>query len=175
MQSYLIAENNHPEVVKLLLTDDRVDPYMGLERSYFKGSIDVLEILLSDHLLNTTDKNRAIRYLARYSGNKALSILRTLLSDPNVDPSIDDNAAIKDAATDGNVGVVRLLLESSKVDPSAGDNHALKWAAYNGHTEVVRLLLESGQVDPTAGNNFALRMAQKKGYTDIVRLLEEYI
>ena len=41
---------------------------------------------------------------------------------PGVDPSVDDNFAIRSASKNGRLEVVSLLLKDKRVDPSARDN-----------------------------------------------------
>jgi ankyrin repeat protein len=88
-----------------------------------------------------------------------------------VDPSAQDNCAIKWAARNGHTDVVRLLLGDSRVEPSANYNLAIRQAAQNGHTEVVELLLGDSRVDPSAQDNLAIQMAAYEGHTEVVRLL----
>jgi hypothetical protein len=113
------SENGHVEVVRLLLTDPRVDP--------------------------SAQNNYAI---CGASENGYLKVVRLLVTDPRVDPSTLDNYAIRFASQNGHAGVVRLLLTDPRVDPSARDNEAMRWASKNGHVEVVRLLLTDPRVDP---------------------------
>jgi ankyrin repeat protein len=55
----------------------------------------------------------------------------------DVDPSADNNWAIRLASCNGHVEVVRLLLNDNRVNPSELDNYAIRWASHNGHVEVV--------------------------------------
>ena len=88
--------------------------------------------------------------------NGNINIVKQLLS--QVDPSANDNEAIKWAARMGRQDVVKLLLKDSRVDPSARDNYAIRWAAQNGHKEVVELLEEHGyKID----NVCYLKLAEK--------------
>jgi surface antigen len=66
-----------------------------------------------------------------------------------VNPSADDNAAIRWAAANGRVTVVQRLLQDKRVDPSAKDNWASFRAAANGHVYVVNCLLRDLRVDPS--------------------------
>ncbi len=94
-----------------------------------------------------------------------------------IDPSADDNEAIKVASTHGYLSVVKLLLDlpvERGVDPSADNNDAIRFASENGHTSVVKLLLnlpiERG-VDPSANDNSAIQFASENGHTSVVKLL----
>ena len=92
----------------------------------------------------------------------------------SVDPSVDNNHAIKSASLFGQLEVVRLLLEDPRVDPNECHlNSPLELACDHGHIEIVRLLLTDSRVDPSVGNNFPIQTASHFGYVEIVRLLLE--
>ena len=81
--------NGHPDVVRLLLNDSRVD-------------------------LSAQD-NEAIIWA---SGNITCSdLVSLLLEDPRVDPSAQDNLAIFQAFVFGHFDIVRLLLRDHRIDP----------------------------------------------------------
>ena len=68
------SQNGHLEIVRLLLTDSRIDP--------------------------SADDNYTIR---EASHNGHLEVVRLLLADPRVDPSADDNFAIREAGEYGHL------------------------------------------------------------------------
>ena len=71
-------------------------------------------------------------------------IIKLLLlrdSRATVDPSANDNYAIRLASQNGHVETVKLLLEDNRVDPSANNNYSIKEASRNGHMEIVKLLI----------------------------------
>jgi hypothetical protein len=76
-----------------------------------------------------------------------LAIVERLLEDDRVDPSADDNYAVRLAAQNGHLAVVERLLQDERVDPSADNNDAVRMAARNGHLAVVDRLLEDDRVD----------------------------
>ncbi len=90
-----------------------------------------------------------------------------------VDPSANDNEAIRWASMDGHTSVVKLLLEDPRVDPSADDNQAIRWASADGYTDIVKLLLEDPRVDPSAHGDDAIRRASEQGHTSVIKLLLE--
>jgi ankyrin repeat protein len=100
-----------------------------------------------------------------------VDVVRVLLSDARIDPTVDENYAIRIAADRGHVDVVRVLLSDPRVDPAAEHNHAIGFAAFNGHCDVVRVLLSDSRIDPGADDNFAIRYAALSGHVDIVRIL----
>ena len=78
-----------------------------------------------------------------------------------VDPSVDDNFAIRFASENGHTPIVKLLLEDPRADPSVKDNYAIRWASAFEHTSTVKMLLKDSRVDPSArhGLIWAIRWA----------------
>ena len=74
--------------------------------------------------------------------NGYANLLKILLKNDHIDPTMDNNYAIRAASAYGNYEVVKLLLADSRVDPTADDNYAIKRATINGYMTVVRSLLE---------------------------------
>src|SRR5690606_36616559 len=62
---------------------------------------------------------KTLRYASR-EGN--LEVVQELLKDIRVDPSAEDNFAIRGASSYGHLEVVRELLKDKRVDPSALNN-----------------------------------------------------
>jgi hypothetical protein len=98
-----------------------------------------------------------------------------LLQEGNrLNPSVDNNLAIRCASENGNLAVVNRLLQDERVDPSANNNWAIRWASQNGHLAVVDRLLQDTRVDPSACNNCAIRWASEYGNLAVVdRLLQD--
>ena len=71
-----------------------------------------------------------------------------LLRDGRVDPSAENNDAIRLASERGHRDVVELLLGDDRVDPSAENNSAIRFASRRGHSEVMMLLLKDKRVNP---------------------------
>ena len=91
-----------------------------------------------------------------------------------LDPSADDNCAVKVAACCGHLAVVERLLQDERFDPSADNNGAVREASQNGHVEIVDRLLQDVRVDPSADDNAAIRWAVESGHLAVVdRLLQD--
>jgi ankyrin repeat protein len=103
---------SYHEIVRLLLTDQRVNP--------------------------AANDNYSIKWAAR---NGHLDIVRLLLADQRVNPAVEGNEAIRKASRNGHLDIVRLLLADQRVNPAEIDNYAIKYAARNKHTQIVQLLL----------------------------------
>eukprot|EP01102_Stenamoeba_stenopodia_P000734 TRINITY_DN10680_c0_g1_i1.p1 TRINITY_DN10680_c0_g1~~TRINITY_DN10680_c0_g1_i1.p1 ORF type:complete len:391 (+),score=99.68 TRINITY_DN10680_c0_g1_i1:180-1352(+) len=98
-----------------------------------------------------------------------IAIVSLLLN--SVDPSYDDNRALRYAAKYNQPAIVDLLMQDKRVDPSDCNHFALLWAVEEGYTEVVRLLLRDNQINAAVYDNFAIREAAERGFDEIVRLL----
>ena len=109
-----------------------------------------------------------IKYInAKYNG---LNNIKWLLNQ-GIDPSANDNRAIRSASSNGHTDAVKLLLADPRVDPAADNNEAIRAASRHGHAEIVKILLDDPRVDPSANNNDAIRVASENGHTEIVKLL----
>src|SRR3989304_1464205 len=75
-----------------------------------------------------------------------IEIVKLLLQYPIVDPSDENNRAIRLASRNGHVEVVKLLLQDPRVDPSDKNNYAIRYASENGDVEIVKLLLQDHRV-----------------------------
>ena len=93
------------------------------------------------------------------------------LMQQGVDPSVENNYAIRLASDNGHLYVVRYLLKDKRVDPSHMNNYAIRFSSENGHTDVVRELLKDPRVDPSADTNYAIGFASQYGHIDVVREL----
>ena len=100
-----------------------------------------------------------------------------MLQHPIVNPSADNNYAIRYASQQGHVAVVDRLLQDPRVDPSALNNNAIRYASYYGHLAVVDRLLQEPwdpRVDPSALDNYAIQVASQYGHLAVVeRLLQD--
>jgi ankyrin repeat protein len=80
------------------------------------------------------------------------------LKDSRIDPSAENNWAIRYAAAKGKLEVVKYLmsLKDSRIDPAANNNYAIQYAAARGHLEVVKYLmsLEDSRIDVEILRNY---------------------
>lgn len=75
---------------------------------------------------------------------------------PRVDPTVEENCAIRKAAEYGDTDLVRILLKDPRVDPSAQNNYAIRMTST---FQVVKILLSDPRVDPTTQDNAPIRWA----------------
>jgi hypothetical protein len=72
-----------------------------------------------------------------------------LLKEVRVDPTAQENAALKAACSNGHELVIALLLKDGRVNPSFKDNEPVKLALEKGHDEIVKMLLAHPKIDFT--------------------------
>jgi hypothetical protein len=73
--------------------------------------------------------------------NNVLWLVEDCLKE-GLDPSIENNYAIKYAAQYGYFDIVKTLLDDERVNPRASDNMPIKLAFRNKHFNIVGLLLK---------------------------------
>ena len=100
-------------------------------------------------------------------------IVKILLADRRIDPTIEEQRPLVVACTKGHTKVVELLLADSRVDPTINEQYAMDVVCELGHTEIVKLFLHDRRIDPTYDNFSALDRACADGHIAIVRLLLE--
>ena len=94
-----------------------------------KGYVKIVKLLLSDPRVDpTTNYNYAIRF-ASEKGH--LEVVKLLLSDHRVDPTAKNNESIRLAAKNGHDKVVSLLLADPRVDHTSKDNAEIYMSSYN--------------------------------------------
>ena len=121
---------------------------------------------------NTFEENyRFLIQLASLAG--ALTLVRRLLREYQVDPSVNCDYCIRIASFYGRSDVVEELCKHPKVDPSAVSNAAIILAASECHAKVVEILLRHPKVDPTDDGYRAIRAAARGGHSSIVEMLLE--
>jgi len=141
------CRNNKDDIIRVLLHHvSQSDIESQITHACLYKSIENLKLLFSNTNRKISCPISAL-YLAIYSGN--YDIVKYLIEEGKVDPSLPNNQAIINASSDGSVNIVRLLLEDKRVDPSAQNNDAIKWAKNHGHHQVVSVLLEDERVSST--------------------------
>jgi hypothetical protein len=64
------------------------------------------------------------------------TIVELMMADPRIDPTANDNDAIRVACKNGHAQVVEVLLANSRVNPSVGENTLISHAAGAGQDKV---------------------------------------
>jgi ankyrin repeat protein len=162
------------DVVKVLLSDRRVDPAAEHDQALLiatqRGNLEMMRLLLAAPstnpaipLLRSAEKGpvnavsvlvadpkttRPLKDLALYTAAiyRQLDIVNLLLTNPEVNPAHNNNATIIAAAQLGNYTIVQRLMADPRVNPAAQDNLALREALAHNHPEVAALLRSDPRV-----------------------------
>ena len=131
----IASVSGHAKIVRMLM-DYGVDPAMGgnyaIKVAATYGHTDVVVELLKDPRV---DCMQAFSNACVY---RHTDVVAELLKDPRVDPAVNNNYAIKSAASTGNKIIVELLLLDAR---TSAHIEALKYASHGDKLEVVELLL----------------------------------
>jgi hypothetical protein len=126
-------------------------------------------IPMSQFCLEYAGENKQLFCVAARYGYT--DVVRMLLANTSIDPSMDRQEAIRLASIARHTDVVQSLLTHPLVDPSAEHQEAFSEACGLGHTEIVRLLLKDQRVDPSKYQQRALCWAARGGHIEVVQLL----
>jgi ankyrin repeat protein len=126
-----------------------------------------------------------------------LELIRLLLKDSRVDPSVERHSILANSCKIGNLEYVNLLLSHPKIDPNFRD-YAITHSCNRSHKDIAELLLdkykangnaalisvctignlmmtkwliEEKKINPACESNSPLRIASKKKQAEIVEYL----
>ncbi|KAJ3108133.1 hypothetical protein HDU97_002045 [Phlyctochytrium planicorne] len=157
--------------------DFSTDDFFAIRWAAATDDVHLVSALL-DHLgafsHPTTSLNPILQHLLRHAVRAgSIRVVRFLLYTGRVDPTYDDDLAVREASERGFAGIVLVLLRFShpnlpKVDPQSRSNYCMRMASQNGHNDVVKVLLDTGRVQPCA-----LHWPASRGHAEIVRMFVE--
>lgn len=163
-------KNGHLKVVKELLKNNQIDPDISqtLNLAVKYGHYQIAKELLNSKRLTVSDTryHEPIYFAAK---NNRVKIMKLLLDDTRLDPSIKKNEAIITAAENGYIEIVKELLKDTRVNPTDFNNASITRAARKGHLEVTKALMD--KVNPAYPKNRALRWAFENGHLNVVKQL----
>lgn len=110
------------------------------------------------------------RSLLNAMHHKHYDVVKALLKDHRIDPTVNSNAVLILACNYGSLEIVEILLDGSLVNPAHNNNKALTTAVMSNKTDIVRKLLTTN-VNPAACANRVLRLARGHDNDDIVEML----
>ncbi len=136
---YLDGHYPYWQYIYEMLTNNPTSALEAFSQNGLMGNSWIIEaILKSKKLPEIGDFNESLQSAVIHGQT---DIVRLLLSDDRVDPSIYDNMALLQAVRKGHAEIVKLLLLDKRVDPSVYDNVALEEAVLRRQTETAKLLL----------------------------------
>ena len=129
----------------LIISDPKYDKMSSYLKRLRLNLIDVKNSVNVKDFLGVAVVGR----LLNYSIEENYESLLDYLLNQGVDPSINDNDAIREASWKGNPHIVRRLLQDSRINPGAKHNDALSKAVNWEHIDIVKLLLQDSRLDVT--------------------------
>ena len=169
-----IKSNSHPDMIKLLLQDPRVDPSLNnnsaIDLAIKNNNIENVKLLLSDSRISLITSSNAIQF-AIMRGH--LEVVKLLLADTKV---AFDNKYLFWAAKSFQIEIVKLLLLDPRVNPSSDSNYLIRELCMYQYTsdplvQIIKLLLQDPRVDPSFDNNILIRSMGSDTQIDVVKLL----
>jgi hypothetical protein len=122
------------DVVKLIIEYSRCGQWFRLSKE--------LSLLASQVISPLNCRKLEGGSLCWAINNDQILAVNSLLKDPRIDPSVNENYAIRYASDNGYKEIVEVLLQDRRVDPAAQNNCAIRWSSCHGHLEIVALLLQ---------------------------------
>lgn len=137
----LVANNSDSQILRLLLSDEKVNPQPNyiFSQALTKKDDAVISILLSDPRLNL---EKAILSAAESADDKVLLLLLAKVRRSFKPSSLHDSNIMKNAAYLGHYFIVEALLSDGTVHPRG----AIEAAAEGRHPGIVQLLLSDKRV-----------------------------
>lgn len=133
---WLCAKYQNTNVIEALLKR-RANPACAFQRSCKYGHAKIVKLFLKKSSVSQSALNAGFRTACSHGHS---NVVQVILKHSDLDPSQNENLAIREASFDGNTELVRILLGDSRVDPSAHGNFALMFATKLGHRKIVNLL-----------------------------------
>jgi ankyrin repeat protein len=138
---YVASNNGHIEIVKLLLQDPRIDPsadkYAAFKVAVMNNNFEIVKLLFNKNaklggsiiIASESGYYEIVEFLLKYdidsedlsyavviaTKNNHVEIVKLLLQDDRVDPSYDQNDAMRKAYYHGNLEIMKLLLNHPMV------------------------------------------------------------
>ncbi|KAI8902098.1 hypothetical protein BC833DRAFT_617067 [Globomyces pollinis-pini] len=161
---YFAVKGNCKSIVNIILGDSSFNP-----TDYTTDS--KLTLTPTTHHTKFSTLTKVNNHIVTSSCLGYDDILKILLIDGRIDPTVFGNFCIRQCSQQGFTSCVELLLGDGRVDPSDENNEAICQASRFGHDKVVELLLSHSSVNPAVSNNLPIRWASEKGHLNCISLL----
>jgi hypothetical protein len=134
------------EIVRLLLSDPRVDPSARNNQAIINAkNTSIIRLLLNDKKVDPSAQNNKALINAVKTKNKYAA--KFLLKDERVDPSAQNNESLIAAVKNNDLDFVNDLLKYPIVNPSDQENEATKIAVQDEYIDILELLLKDSRIN----------------------------
>ncbi len=138
-----------------------------------QNSSDIAVLILTNTSADPSiHDNKIITLASKYGHTELVKLL--LRNYPKVDPSAQNNWAMRNAICSNHFKIVELLLKDPRIDLSINNSLEFVNAVECGNIRIVELLLADKRMDPSARNNESIICAAERGNIHIVELLLKY-
>jgi len=144
------------------------------EKKDYEGKVRIPKSNLGKVLMGFTpevdDRSGGVNENELISYGQNPKVLKSLLSNPSVNPLARNSMSLRVASKMGMLQSVKMLLNAG-CDPSSNNNEAIIWAAENGYDEIVLLLIRQYNTDPSDQDNKAYILASKYKHLRVLEVL----
>lgn len=162
-----------------MLDNTCVDPTSNFNKALrvatLIDNIDIVFLLLKDsRVFSDRSVFTAFRVAVRHGSHR---VVKNLIFKRLVDPSMDNNSAIIEAASGGHEKIVEILIADPRVDPSVNHNAIIRklMSCYrNRHcnfVNILKIMVTDPRVDPSYNNNELIRTAINEDNRDFIKAL----
>lgn len=167
------------EIMELLLKNGAFSKKSineSLVKACLWGRSSAVKILLSHGADPNFDGGKPLREAVIERND---SVVKTLLEDDRIDPTLNDHKILIEALPANphfvDVTSFEMLLKDGRADPRVNENDLLRLATVKfaklGNLKPLQLLLLDGRVDPLTSNGIFLSNASTRDYYDVVDLI----
>lgn len=159
---------NKPWVVHYLGTNKKhKSGGLHFRSAMMHGATDVIKYYLQNGIGSSIYEE----CLVHATKNSYVPMVKLLLNQPEINPSTDDNAALKATLQSYSYPLDELILAHPKFEPGLGQDHILDWAIDWSLYNAVTYLLAHPAIDPSHDNNTAICVAFDAGELEMCRLV----
>ena len=174
---FIIAvKSGYPEVVKLLLQHDKVDPGAHRDAAIIAAcGTRHMRHMSRKRITESGEVIRETKYVEdKKMQENQLEIVNLLLNDERVDPSNQSDKALIEAVQVRSWRIVKRLLQDDRVNPAARNNQAIYDSVNIEESLIFDILLNDPRVDPSDQNNRTFIIASSIGNLhDVIILLND--
>lgn len=150
----------------------QMHPYFFQLMDAEDSDYSIVDLVIRYPTLKTLQPVKYFLFLTAVQQGNEIYVRRTI---KDIDPTINENFAIKEASELGYTNIVRVLLADGRVDPTDDDNFSLRVASEGGHSDIVKLLLRDPRVSSKPIDGVILQNFIMFHNPDMVKLLLQYV
>ena len=160
--------NNYIGTVKLLLKDNRVNGCCALYCASSAGNHQIVKYILNNVYTRLTELENALTIASK---NNYPEVVKLLLNDPRIDPSADNQCAVKQASNGEYIEVLKLLLKDHRVDPHIYKNAVIHAVIRSNDLKAIKILLNNNQINVSQEGQYLFDLSLQYNNVEAIKLL----